>query len=296
MTFESKLLERQVYINEVLDKYLPQKASFQSSILEAMSYSVKVGGKRLRPILMLEIYRLLNGVDEEIEPFLAAIEFIHSYSLVHDDLPAMDDDDYRRGMLTTHKKFGEAMGILAGDALLNYAYEILHKACLDCGDRLPKFVRAMEVLSCKSGIYGMIGGQVVDLESENKECSIEVLNFIHEYKTAALIEASLFIGAVMAEVDEEKLEKISNIGKKIGLAFQIQDDILDIVGSAEILGKPIKSDEKNHKATYVQLIGLEKSKEEVNKLSGEAIDEIKNINGDHEFLIQLIEFLIHREK
>ncbi|TCT16923.1 geranylgeranyl diphosphate synthase type II [Natranaerovirga pectinivora] len=296
MSFKSELIEKQNSMNAIIMDFLPKEGTYQKSILESMNYSVSVGGKRIRPILMNETYRMFGGKDSIVNPFLAAIEMIHSYSLVHDDLPAMDNDDFRRGQLTTHKKYGEALGILAGDALLNYAFELMSKACLENQESILSSVKAMHFLSEKAGIYGMIGGQVVDIESENKEISLEQLIFIHEHKTSALLEAAMVVGAILAGANTEEIEKISKIGKKIGLAFQIQDDILDVTSSTKVLGKPVNSDEKNNKSTYIKFLGMDQSKEQVEILSKEAINELIDLNGDSEFLIKIIQYLINRKK
>ena len=227
-----------------------------------MNYSVKAGGKRLRPLVLLETLKLFGGEEEEAYPFMAAIEMIHTYSLVHDDLPAMDNDKYRRGKLTTHAKFGENMAILAGDALLNYAYEIMSDAVMN--SKYPKrAIRAMQTIARKAGIYGMVGGQTVDVENEGKEMSIDTINYIHNLKTAALIEGSMMAGAILAGAKAEEIDIVEKIAKSIGVAFQIQDDILDVTGDTNQLGKAVLSDEKNHKTTYVSLLGVNISKEHV---------------------------------
>ncbi|MFP4698400.1 MAG: polyprenyl synthetase family protein [Eubacteriales bacterium] len=296
MTFKDKLKQKQTMINDVISRYLPQSSSYQKTILESISYSISSGGKRIRPILMEETYRLFGGNSNVIDPFLVAIEMIHTYSLVHDDLPSLDNDDYRRGRLTTHKKFGEDMAILTGDAMLNYSFEIMAQACVNNENEARELNKAMYFLAKKAGIYGMIGGQVVDVESENKDIPLEQLNFIHKHKTAALIEAAMVVGAIIAKAQDEEVQLISNIGQRIGLAFQIQDDILDITSSMQVLGKPINSDNKNKKSTYVQYYGLEKSKEHIKKLSYDATRKIKMINKNNTFLIELVNYLIYREK
>lgn len=238
-------------IENMIYPFLPEEKGLQKTVLTAMNYSVKAGGKRLRPMLMLETYRMFGGEDlSVIEPFMAAIEMIHTYSLIHDDLPALDNDDLRRGLPTAHVKFGEAMAILAGDALLNYAFETASKAF--CGDAQDiTTAKAMQILAKKPGIYGMIGGQTVDVEEENKEISFDTLMYIHNNKTAALIECAMMIGAVLAGASEDETATIEKIANKVGIAFQIEDDILDVVSTSETLGKPAGSDEKNGKNTYV---------------------------------------------
>lgn len=296
MDFEKQLTERIAYIDKVLHLYLPKEEGYQKTIMEAMKYSIFAGGKRIRPIFMWETYKLFGGTNKEvIEPFIAAIEMIHTYSLVHDDLPAMDDDEYRRGKKTTHIVFGEGMGILAGDALLNYAYEI---ACssFDSNENPHNIVRAFKILTKKSGIYGMIGGQVIDIEAVNQEVTKDKLETIYRLKTSALIEASMMIGAILAGASLEEIESMEKAAQMIGIAFQIQDDVLDITSTAKVLGKPILSDEKNNKTTYVTLEGLAKAQEEVASYSEEAIDKIRKTGRKNEFLETLIMELIGREK
>lgn len=294
MNFNLKMTQRIEEIERILVDYLPKKEGFQKEVMEAMEYSVMGGGKRVRPMLMKETYQLFGGTGKIIEPFMAAMEMIHTYSLVHDDLPAMDDDEYRRGRETTHIKFGHAMGILAGDALLNYAFETAFKAFeIEENPAIPK---ALMVLAKKAGIYGMIGGQVVDVQSEGKDIDKEQLDFIHQKKTGALIEASMMIGAVLAGANEEDVKKVEGAAADIGLAFQIQDDILDMTSTTEILGKPVLSDEKNNKTTYVTFAGLEASKKDVEDLSNRAIATINSFPGEKEFLVELVKSLIHREK
>ena len=282
----------------LIKEYLPKKEGLQKRVAESMNYSFNSGGKRLRPLFMMESYRLFGGDDlSKIAPFMAAIEMIHTYSLIHDDLPAMDNDDYRRGRLTNHKMFDEATAILAGDGLLNLAFETVSLAMTKENDIdvLKRMVQANEVLSRKAGIKGMIGGQIVDLEMEHKkDVSLDTLLFIHKCKTAALIEASLMIGAIMAGADKDEISKIEKAGYNTGLAFQIQDDILDVTGDFKTLGKSVGSDEKNEKITYVSLKGLKESEEEQKRLSEEAVEIVKEIGGGDSFLSDLIESLITR--
>lgn len=291
-------MDRITKVEQIIKQYLPEEEGYQKTIFEAMNYSVMVGGKRLRPIMMLESYKMFGGNGTEIEPFMAAMEMVHTYSLVHDDLPAMDNDLYRRGKKTTHAVYGEAMGILAGDALLNYAFETATKAFELTSD--PNCVaKALQVFLRKTGVYGMVGGQVVDVESEKKNETIVDLDkilFIHRLKTAALIEASLMVGAILAGATESDVKKIEECGTHIGLAFQIQDDILDITSTFEELGKPIGSDLKNDKSTYVSLVGLEQSKEDVKKHSKEAIAILDDITKQDCYLKELIMELVDRRK
>lgn len=296
MDFKTEMIERVNYIDEVIKRYLPKEDGFEKTLLSAMNYSMLAGGKRIRPILMLETYRLFGGEEEnEIVPFLVAMEMIHTYSLVHDDLPAMDNDDYRRGRLTTHKVYGEAMGILAGDALLNYSYEVAAQAFTGTID-IFRVARAFTVLTQKPGVRGMIGGQAVDVENCDQPMEKDKLDFIYQLKTGALIECSMMIGAILAGAEESKVNDIEEIGKKIGLAFQIQDDILDVIGNEQVIGKPINSDEKNHKTTYVTLFGLEEAKEMVKVLSLDALNMLENFPGKNKFMEEMIQYLIFRDK
>lgn len=300
MNFKETLSEKTVQVEEVLAHFLPKEQGFQKKVIEAMNYSILAGGKRLRPMLMAETWKMFGGTGKLVEPFMAAIEMIHNYSLVHDDLPAMDNDEYRRGRKTTHVVYGEGMAVLAGDGLLNYAFET---ACLafDRARDLEEYKRAaqaMHVLSGKAGIYGMIGGQCADIEAEEHQESVteELLLFIHEHKTAALIQCAMMIGAILAGADKEQVAAVEKCAYNIGIAFQIQDDILDVTGSQEILGKPIGSDEKNNKVTYVTLHGLEKSADMVASLSNEAIQILSSFPERNLFLEKLVEQLIDREK
>lgn len=289
---EKKVVE----IEEILRKYLPEKEGHQKIIMEAMEYSLMAGGKRLRPMMMRETYRLFGGKEKIVEPFMAAIEMIHTYSLVHDDLPAMDNDDYRRGRKTTHVVYGEDMGILAGDALLNYAFETAAGAFEIYPEKSGLIGKALGILAHKAGIFGMIGGQVVDVKETGHKIEKDVLDFIYDLKTGALIESSMMTGAVLAGASDEEVKKVELIAKKVGLAFQIQDDILDVTSTAEVLGKPIHSDEKNEKTTYVTLFGIKEAEKIVEKESGEAIELLKSLPGKNNYLEWLLNELIHREK
>lgn len=295
MDIQLELKKRVMDIEEIIKQYLPAEEGFQKTVLEAMNYSILAGGKRLRPMLMQETYRLFGGKEKVIEPFMAAIEMIHTYSLVHDDLPAMDNDEYRRGKKTTHAVYGEAMGILAGDALLNYAYETAAKAfSMEPGKEAVG--QAFLILAEKAGIYGMVGGQVVDVESEGSSISKEKLDFIYRLKTGALIESAMLIGAVLAGASKEEQKTAEEIAGEVGLAFQIQDDILDETSSLEVLGKPVGSDKKNRKATYVAWEGIDRAREEVERLSADAVEKLHSFSGDYLFLDELLRYLIHREK
>ncbi|WP_026835099.1 polyprenyl synthetase family protein [Eubacterium xylanophilum] len=291
--FEDRLNNKIEEVNEIIGQYIPAEEGYAATIFSAMNYSISAGGKRIRPIIMKAVYEMLGGEDEAlIGPFMTAIEMIHTYSLVHDDLPAMDDDDYRRGKLTTHKKYGHAMGILAGDALLNYAYEVVLNNCkLDDG----RVLDAMKVLAGKAGVYGMVGGQVVDVENNGKFVDEDMLIYVYENKTSALLQASLMVGGILAGADDAVIEGLSEVGRMLGMAFQIQDDILDETGDEEKIGKPVHSDEKNNKSTFVAIYGMEISKNKVEEYTTKAIEMTKKISGDSEFLVSLMSWMINRE-
>ena len=296
MDMTAELTKRTEQIENIIKKYLPEEEGYQKQVIEAMNYSFLAGGKRLRPMLMLETYRMFGGKSEVIEPFMAAIEMIHTYSLIHDDLPAMDNDEYRRGRKTTHIVYGEAMGILAGDALLNYAFETAVKAFEIAPEKSLLIGKALKILAEKAGIYGMIGGQVVDVASCGVGLDEGMLNFIYELKTGALIESSMMIGALLAGAEDAELEKVQKIASDVGIAFQIQDDILDVTSTTEELGKPVHSDEKNEKTTYVTLKGLEKATRDVEVISQEALELLSGLDRENPYLTQLIQELIHRKK
>ena len=283
-------------IESILTFYLPPKSGYQELIMDAMEYSVMAGGKRLRPMMMNEVYHLFGGKDREIEPFMAAIEMIHTYSLVHDDLPAMDNDEYRRGRKTTHVVYGEDMGILAGDALLNFAFETAIKAFDMKGAHQDRIAKALQVLANKAGIYGMIGGQVIDVKESGNVLPLQMLDEINRLKTAALIECAMMCGAILAGACDDHIAVVEQIAGKVGMAFQIQDDILDVTSTTEVLGKPVHSDEKNDKNTYVAILGIEKCKEIVSRLSKEAEDMLRTLPGENLYLNDLLLSLINREK
>ena len=244
---------------------------------------------------MQETYRLFGGSTKVVEPFMAAMEMIHTYSLVHDDLPAMDNDEYRRGRKTTHVVYGEAMGILAGDALLNYAFETATRA-FEMEPSNIRIGKALRILAVKAGIYGMIGGQTVDVEAVGQPLTREKLDFIYELKTGALIEAAMLTGAVLAGASDGQLMTVEQIASDVGLAFQILDDILDVTSTMEELGKPIGSDEKNEKTTYVTIKGLDQAKADVEMISQRAMDALHSLDRDDAYLQALMESLINRKK
>lgn len=295
MTIQKRLEQRTREVEAVVERYLPEEKGHQKTVIEAMNYSVRAGGKRLRPMLMEETYRLFGGQGQEIEPFMAAIEMIHTSSLIHDDLPCMDNDRLRRGLPTTWVKYGYDMAVLAGDALLIYAVETAVKACA-MTSASNQVARGVGILAEKTGIYGMIGGQVVDVQLTNQPVSGEKLDFIYRLKTGALLEASMMIGALLGGADEKELGLVERMASLIGIAFQIQDDILDVTATTEQLGKPVGSDEKNQKTTYVTLKGIEKAREDVARISAEAIEILHSLPGENLFLEELIRILITREK
>ncbi|PKM50036.1 MAG: farnesyl-diphosphate synthase [Firmicutes bacterium HGW-Firmicutes-7] len=288
--FKVELNKRIEYIISVLNRYLPAHVKDNQIVVEAMAYSVFAGGKRMRPIFMLETFNILNGKGRKIESFMAAIEMIHTYSLIHDDLPALDNDDLRRGIPTCHVKYGENIAILAGDALLNRAFEVIIEEALinpEIG-----IIKAMVEIGKASGTNGMIGGQVADILNENKPIDIELLNYIHLHKTSAMIEASFVVGALLANASETEIEIFRKIGKNIGLAFQIQDDLLDVMGTEDELGKPINSDQKNKKITYVALKGVAESTQIVYEQLEEAVEHLKSFDlARCEFLLAFIDYL-----
>lgn len=300
MNFDMERKEKAEKIEAVIGTYLPKEEGYQKKVEEAMNYSVLAGGKRLRPMLLEETYKMFGGEGRVVEPFMASIEMVHTYSLVHDDLPCMDNDEYRRGRKTTHVVYGEGMAVLAGDGLLNFAFETAIKAFRLARDEeeMKKIARALGIFAAKAGIYGMIGGQTADIEAENEESEAteEQLLFIHEHKTAALIQSAMMVGAVLAEASEEEVERIEKCAYNIGLAFQIQDDILDVTGNLETLGKETGSDAKNKKMTYVTLWGMEEAKKEVERLSEEALAILSSFGRENAFLEELIRRLITREK
>ena len=295
MNFNEELKKRTEEAERVIRKYLPEESGFAKTMAEAMNYSMTAGGKRLRPILIRETYRLFGGEGVLCEPFMAAMEMIHTHSLIHDDLPALDNDDYRRGRLTTHKVYGEAMSVLSGVALLNRAYEVMISA-FDLTEDKERVISAMRIMADKTGINGMLGGQSVDVENDGKPLEREMLDYIYKNKTSALIEASMMTGAVLAGASEEELEVVEQAAENIGLAFQIQDDILDVTSTQEELGKPIHSDEKNNKVTYVSLMGAPAAAGKVKELSEHAVELLNSLDRKNEFLDLLVESLISRRK
>lgn len=295
MNFNEELACRTRQAETIIGVYLPKAEGFQKTLLEAMNYSMTAGGKRLRPILLQASYEMFGGKGRVQEPFMAAIEMIHTHSLIHDDLPAIDNDDYRRGKKTTHVVFGEAMGILAGDALLNLAYETALRA-FDLEPENPGVPRALRILAKKTGAMGMLGGQSVDVQYEGAAPDRDRIDFIYRLKTSALMEAPLMVGAALAQTGPEAVDACEAIGRDVGLAFQIRDDILDVTSTTQALGKPVKSDEKNKKATYVTLEGISRAEEDVKRISERALKTLDALHVSGGFLRELIWDLVSREK
>lgn len=294
MDFKAEIKNRASEFENILKKYMPKEEGYQKTVFEAMNYSLSAGGKRLRPLITLEACKIVGGNEEDVIPFAVAIEMIHTYSLVHDDLPALDNDDLRRGRPTNHKVYGEAMAILAGDALLNYAFEIMLSNSINKKDA-NRYLKAINEIAKSSGIYGMIGGQVVDIESENKIINKDKLDFIHMNKTAAIIIGCMRAGAIIGGAEDDELENITKYARNIGLGFQIVDDILDIIGDQSKLGKNIGSDIENNKSTYPSLFGLQKSKELAEELIEEAKDCVAKFDERDEFLKGLADYIVDRD-
>lgn len=297
MNFKEMYERKTQEAERIVYAYLPPEEGYQKTVAEAMRYSVTAGGKRLRPVFMKETYQMFGGRKKTVEPFMAALEMVHNYSLVHDDLPSMDNDEYRRGQKTTHIVYGEGMAVLTGDALLNYAFETALMAFDEEPDN-PYIPKALKLFAGKTGIYGMLGGQVVDVEKEKKgePMNMEELSFVHEKKTGALIECAMMTGAILAGAGEEEIRLLERVAGLVGVAFQIRDDILDVEGDQEILGKTVGSDEKNNKTTYVSLRGLAASKQDVRDMSEQAVAILSGMSAQNEFLIELVRSLIGREK
>lgn len=279
-------------IEQWIFDYFDSKPDTDNRNFEAMIYSIKVGGKRVRPILMLLTYAMYKKDYKEILPFAGALEMIHTYSLIHDDLPSMDNDDLRRGKPTNHKIYGEAIAILAGDGLLNEAMLIMLNQCLD--GNLNKIV-ASNLIAKASGAQGMIAGQISDILSEGKAISEEELLYMHRNKTGQLIKAGILCGAILGSASEADLEDLKEYGDKLGLAFQIKDDILDVIGDVDILGKNVKVDEFNNKTTFITMYGLEKCKEKCNELTQECFEILKKLKVNTTYLEEITEFLLKRE-
>lgn len=294
--FNTLLKSKTEETQRIISDNIPNKTIENNEIVSAMEYSLNAGGKRLRPLIMKSFYNLYNGTEVVIEPFMVAMEMLHTYSLVHDDLPALDNDDYRRGMPTTHRQYGEAVAVLAGDGLLHQAYETALSA-FDSGYDYHNVIKALKIFGQKTGLDGMFGGQAADVINTGKEISDDLMYYIYSKKTGALIEGSMMIGAALAGASDDDIRIIESIGADIGLAFQIRDDILDIYGDEQVLGKPVNSDEKNNKKTYVTVNGKEKSQKDIELLTDRAVNNLNQIgynNEEREFLIALFKFLTSR--
>lgn len=295
VNFKEELTRRTAEAEEIIEAFLPKEVGFTTKLAQAMNYSMLAGGKRLRPVFMKAMYEMFDGTEEVIQPFMAGMEMIHTHSLIHDDLPAIDNDDYRRGRKTTHIVFGEDFGVLSGDALLNYAYEVMLTA-FEKTEHTDRVIRALKIMAGKTGIRGMLGGQSVDVENDGRQLDLGLLLYIYENKTSALIEAAMMTGAILAGASAQELDIVEEAASNIGIAFQIQDDILDITSTKEVLGKPIGSDQKNNKTTFVTLRGMEAAEETVEQLSRQAIKLLHGLNRESRFAEELILHLIHRKK
>lgn len=302
MEFKEQFEKERTNAEEIIYEYLPKSDGFQHTVLSAMNYSVMAGGKRIRPIMMRQVYCMCGGKSDIVNPFMAAMEFLHTYSLVHDDLPAMDNDELRRGKKTTWAEYGEAIALLAGDGLLNYAYEVACGVIDKVTDEkdLLNILKALKVFTAKAGVYGMVGGQTVDVISSGVRVSKEKLDFIYRLKTGSLIEASMMMGAILAGASKEVVDSFEKIAANIGLAFQIQDDLLEATGSVEETGKSGDSDDKNEKTTYVTLEGIEEAKSESERLTTEAVKILNTLEAENkisntEFFGELILMLLNRK-
>lgn len=294
MNFKQKYEQWLSEVNQTLDNLLVEKDCPERNLYRAMKYSLSAGGKRLRPILSIAVCELF-GADYKIAlPYACAIEMIHTYSLIHDDLPAMDNDDYRRGKPTNHKVFGEAMAILAGDALLNFAFEIMHQDILNSDDYLDRRIKAMVIISNASGASGMVGGQAVDMESSGKTVTPDLLKYMYSKKTGALIKAPIMAAAVLCGAKPDELGLLSEYAEKIGLAFQIKDDILDLKGSLDVMGKMSGSDAANNKQTFVTVYGIEKAEDILQQTAEEALSCIRKLKYKTDFLEELVNYIVTR--
>lgn len=293
MEFKEELAKKSEIVNNELKKYLRKTECPEKLLNDSVEYSLMAGGKRIRPVLIMSTYELFKKDYENVFPYMVAMEMIHTFSLIHDDLPGIDNDDYRRGKLTNHKKFNEATAILAGDSLLNYAYNLIIKDIIRSKEDKDSKLKALNELS--NGIDRMIAGEYVDTEYEGKEISNKYLEYMHENKTGALIKASVRIGAILAEANSEDIEKLTNYAQKIGLAFQIKDDILSEIGDSKELGKPVGNDKERGKCTYTTKYGLETAQKMLNEITNDAIDIISTFKNS-EFLKELALYIANRNK
>ena len=296
MDFKLWLNNKVEIVEKALKDNFVRNENRQKLIYDAMEYSLFAGGKRLRSVIMLGVNEIFSNDYKSVLPFACAMEMIHTYSLIHDDLPSMDNDDYRRGKLSNHKKFGEAAAILAGDGLLNMAFEVMSRESLKLDTDKELLLKAISIIAKSSGSEGMIGGQIVDMFCEESINDISDLEYLQKHKTGAIIKSSAAVGALLGGASETELKTIEKFADNLGLAFQIQDDILDVEGSAEKLGKPVGSDESNNKKTYVSMLGLEEAKKLQKKLTNEAIEALGIFDEKSEMLIELCKYLLVREK
>jgi len=294
MEFKTWFIEKANIVDEYLGQIIETKEVPQKIVYEAMNYSLLSGGKRLRPILLLSAYELFKDELKEAIPFACAMEMIHTYSLIHDDLPAMDNDDYRRGRLSNHKKFGEATAILAGDGLLNKAFEIGLAAAINLNNQ--NAIKALKIIAGSSGTEGMIGGQVIDIDGEVKISTIEELKYMYSLKTGAIIKSSVTAGATLAGASQEEIKALEIYAEKIGIAFQIEDDILDITSTQEKLGKAIGSDAANNKITYITFKSIDEARKDVVDFTEEAIKSLSVFGNKAKYLIELAKYLTNRER
>lgn len=285
-------IELKNIIDKYLQEYFVEKGTYNKVLYDSMSYSLNIGGKRIRPILMMMAYDMYKGNSEDILPMASAIEMIHTYSLIHDDLPSMDNDELRRGKPTNHTVFGEAIAILAGDGLLNEAMNVMIDYSLSHG---KEALMALKIISNAAGGDGMIGGQIVDISSEGRDISVEELNYMHRKKTGALIKAAILSGAVLGNAPKNDIEILGEFGEKLGLAFQIKDDILDVIGDEKKLGKRTHMDKEADKNNYISFYGLEKCEEMCKQLTEECLTLLKNLSEDGSKIMEMTKLLLNRE-
>ena len=293
MNFKDELVKKSTLINGVLEKYIRNDECPEKVLNQAVEYSLMAGGKRIRPVLIMATYELFDRNVENVLPFAVAMEMVHTFSLIHDDLPGIDNDDYRRGKLTNHKKFNEATAILAGDSLLNYAYNLIINDIINNSEDKVKKIQALKELSY--GIDRMIAGEYVDTEFEGKEISSQYLEYMHENKTGALIKASVRIGAILAGASQADIDKLTIYAERIGLAFQVKDDILSEIGDSKELGKPVGNDKERGKCTYTTKYGLEKAQEMLQTITEEAISAVEAFSNS-DFLKELALYIANRNK
>lgn len=294
MNIKSYLAKKKTIVDKALDKLVPPANMFPASVHEAMRYSLFAGGKRVRPILAIAAAEALGAKTSDLLPLAGSLEFIHTYSLIHDDLPAMDDDDFRRGRSTCHKVYGEAIAILAGDGLLNLAFEVLSDPRRTKSVSANRLLSIIREIGAASGVHGMVGGQVVDMESEGKDIDLPTLEYIHTHKTGALIRASVRVGALYAKASEKRLKALTRYGERVGLAFQIADDILDITGKQDEIGKDVGSDLKKGKKTFPGFYGLEGSRLRANEVADKAIHSLRDFDRKADPLRELAKYIVNR--